>query len=136
MNKQIKIVFLLLVLTQALHSVEEWVGKLWEVLPPAQFISGLISKNLQTGFIIFNVGLFVFGVFCWRLLVVKNYSTTPVFIFFWIIIEIINGVGHPAWTLLTNSYEPGLYTAPLLLVLSVYLCFLILRFRKKSLKLT
>jgi hypothetical protein len=130
-NQKIKIVFLLLVLTQGVHSVEEYIGKLWEVLLPARIISGFFSKDLQTGFLIFNIILFVFGAFCWLVPVRKNYSSAPAFILFWIIIELINGIGHPLWSISVRAYRPGLFTAPLLLLLSSYLCVLILNFSRR-----
>jgi hypothetical protein len=39
-------VFGALVLAQAAHSTEESVGRLWESLPPARFISDLASDDL------------------------------------------------------------------------------------------
>lgn len=41
-------------MTQAAHSVEEYRGRLLEVFLPARFVSGLISRDLRQGFIIFN----------------------------------------------------------------------------------
>jgi len=61
MSNKIRIAFLLLVITQALHSVEEYFGRLWEVFPSARMLSGLVSDDLKTGFVIINAGLFVFG---------------------------------------------------------------------------
>jgi len=52
-------------LTQAAHSIEEYFGRLYEVFPPARFVSGLISQDLQLGFIFFNLALVAFGVWCW-----------------------------------------------------------------------
>ena len=74
MDKKIKITFLLLVLTQGLHSIEEYYGNLWEVFPPATLFCSLVSKNLETGFLIINIGLFVFCMLCWFFFVRNNYS--------------------------------------------------------------
>ena len=54
-----------LVLTQAAHSVEEYVGHLWESFPPARLVSAAISDNLETGFVIANIALVSFGLWCW-----------------------------------------------------------------------
>ena len=51
----------------------------------------------------------------------KDYALAPALIWFWIIIEIINGVGHPLWALYERSYVPGVATAPFLLILAIYL---------------
>jgi len=126
-NKKIQVSFLLLVLSQGLHSVEEYIGKLWEVFLPARIVSGLFSKDLRTGFLMFNTALFVFGILCWFLPVRKNYPSAPAFILFWIIIELVNGIGHPLWCISTGTYKPGLFSAILLLLMSLYLCSLLLR---------
>ena len=33
----------------------------------------------------------------------------------------LNGIGHLAWSLMVGDYTPGVATAPVLLVLAVYL---------------
>jgi hypothetical protein len=38
-----------------------------------------------------------------------------------VVIEFINGVGHPIWSLRQGGYTPGVATAPLLLVLALAL---------------
>jgi hypothetical protein len=39
----------------------------------------------------------------------------------WIVIEVINGIGHPLWTLRERGYTPGVATAPVLLALALSL---------------
>ena len=109
--------FILLVLAQGLHSVEEYLGRLWEVFLPAQFVSGLVSDNLEAGFLALNIGLFVFGLICW--LVFNRY--TSAFIWFWIVLETANGINHIFFALLRMAYFPGLITAPILLILAIKL---------------
>lgn len=121
MDKRITIAFFLLVLTQGVHSVEEYMGRLWQVFMPAKFLTGLVADNRETGFLVINTGLFVFGLWSWLFPVRRNYSYAPGIIWFWIVIETINGIGHPAWSLYEGAYTPGVATAPLLLVLAVYL---------------
>lgn len=121
MDNRIRITFLLLVLIQGLHSVEEYFGKLWEVFPPARFLSSLVSENHETGFLIINIGLFIFGLWCWLFPIRRNYLFAPGVIWFWIVIEMINGIGHPVWALYERAYVPGLATAPILLILAIYL---------------
>jgi len=121
MNKRIEITFLLLVLTQALHSTEEYFGRLWEVFLPAEFVSKAVSNNPEKGFIIINFGLVIFGLWCWLFPIRKNYSFASVFIWFWMIIEMVNGIVHPLVALYRRGYFPGVATAPVLFVLAVYL---------------
>jgi hypothetical protein len=61
---RLQLSFLALVATQAAHSVEEYVGRLYDVFPPAQFVSGLISQDRERGFVILNITLVTFGLWC------------------------------------------------------------------------
>lgn len=113
--------FLILVITQGLHSIEEYIGKLWENFPPATVLCGWVSDDLEKGFLTINIGLFIFGLFCWSFLIRRNLSIAPMTIGFWIIIELINGVTHPIWSLYQGKYTPGVITAPMLLILALKL---------------
>ena len=64
MTSRFKMTFGALVLAQSAHSVEEYVGHLWESFPPARFATSLISSDLERGFILINVFLVAFGL--WR----------------------------------------------------------------------
>ena len=121
MLSRIKISFLLLVLTQGLHSVEEYIGRLWVVYPPAKFLCRLVSKNLKTGFLIINIGFFIFGLLCWLFTIRRNQLYAQGLIWFWIVMEIINVIGHVSWAISERAYVPGVATAPVLLVVAVYL---------------
>ena len=110
-----------LILVQAAHSVEEYLGRLWESFPPARFVTGLISPDLESNFVILNVLLVAFGAWCFLWPVRRGWPSMIGFIWFWTAIELINGVGHPLWSVLQGGYTPGVATAPLLLVLAVYL---------------
>ena len=121
MGNKTKITFLILVLLQGLHSVEEYIGKLWDVFPPAKYLTNLFSENNEIGFLIANVGIFIIGILCWLLLYSKFESTISIIIWIFIVIEIINGIGHPVWSIYQKGYTPGVITAPLLLVTALYL---------------
>jgi hypothetical protein len=120
---KLSLTFITLVTVQAAHSVEEYVGRLYDVFPPAQFVSGLISTNLRRGFVIFNVALVLFGVWCYWWPIRRRRRSAAAFAWFWVTIELINGIGHPLWSLRERAYTPGLITAPLLLVLAVHLAW-------------
>ncbi len=113
--------FLALVGTQAAHSVEEYIGRLYDVFPPARFVSGLISENLVRGFVIINVAVVSFGVWCYLWPVRKHWPAAVPLAWLWVAIELVNGVGHPLWSLWQRRYTPGVATAPILLFLAVYL---------------
>ena len=121
MSKKIEWTFFALVMIQGLHSIEEFIGELWESFPPARALCSLVSDNLVTGFLVINIGLFIFGLWCWVFPIRKNYFYAQFLIWFWIAIELINGIGHPIWTFMQNAYTPGMLTSPLLLILAIYL---------------
>ena len=110
-----------LVLAQAAHSVEEYVGRLWESFRPARFLTGLISQDLERGFLIINVSLVAFGLWCFFWPVRRAWPSATPLAWTWVALQLINGIGHPVWTLRQGSYTPGVGTAPVLLVLAVYL---------------
>jgi hypothetical protein len=113
--------FGLLILAQAAHSIEEYAGRLWESFPPARFVSGLVSSDLRLGFLIANVALVTFGVWCYLWPVSRRWASARAFALGWALVELINGVGHPLWTVRQGAYTPGVATAPVLLVLAVTL---------------
>lgn len=100
-----------LVLAQAAHSLEEWAFRLWDSLPPARLISGLLSQDLERGFIIFNVSIFLFGLWCFLWPVRRRSASAPAFMWGWAIVEIANGFVHPGWSLIQGGYTPGTVTA-------------------------
>lgn len=113
--------FAALIFTQAVHSVEEYRGRLWESFPPAQFLTGLVSRDLREGFLVLNILLVGFGIWCFVWPVLREWKIAIGLAWFWIAIEVINGIGHPLWSLSQFEYTPGLMTAPVLLTLAVYL---------------
>jgi hypothetical protein len=131
---RVKIAFSALVLAQFAHSTEEYVGRLWESFLPARFLTGLISSDRELGFIVLNSALVTFGLWCLLFPVRKEWPSARGVIWFWIVLEIINGIGHPAWTLHQGGYTPGVLTAPILLGIALYLAFQLrnrnLRFRQ------
>jgi hypothetical protein len=109
------------VLAQAAHSVEEYIGRLWEAFPPARFLSGLISQDLERGFLVINVSLVALGLWCLLWPVRRGWPSATRLAWAWVVVEVINGIGHPLWTLRQGGYTPGVATAPVLLVLAVNL---------------
>jgi hypothetical protein len=110
-----------LILVQAAHSVEEYLGRLWDSFPPARFLTGLVSQDLERGFVVINVSLVAFGLWCLVWPVRRGWPSAIPLAWVWIALEVINGIGHSFWTLRQGCYTPGVATAPVLLVLAVYL---------------
>lgn len=112
-----------LILTQAAHSLEEYRGRLWESFPPARLVTGLIASDHELGFIIFNTVLVAFGMWCVLVPVRLKWPSASSWIWLWVVVEAINGVGHLAWSLRRGHYTPGVLTAPLLVGFAFYIAF-------------
>ena len=112
---------------QAAHSVEEYLGQLYLVFPPARLVSGLVSDDLERGFVIANVALVSAGLFCFLGPILRGWHTDRPIAAFWVVLEALNGMGHLGWSLLQLRYTPGVATAPLLLILALWLARRLLR---------
>ena len=110
-----------LVLAQAAHSTEEYVGRLWESFPPARWVTGLVSQDLERGFVAINVALVAFGIWCLVWPIRRLWPSARWLAWGWSIIEAINGIVHPLWSLRQGGYTPGVATAPFLLILALVL---------------
>jgi uncharacterized membrane protein HdeD (DUF308 family) len=103
-------------LAQAAHSVEEHVGQLWESFPPARFLTGLVAQDRERAFLVLNVLIVVFGVWCFLWPFRRQWPSAVTFGWGWVIVEVVNGIGHPLWSLREGRYSPGVATAPILLI--------------------
>ena len=112
--------FGLLILAQAAHSVEEYAGRLWQSFPPARLLTGLFSENRERAFIALNVALVAFGLWCFIWPVRREWPSAALFAWIWVVVELINGIVHPLWALRVGGYAPGVATAPVLLILAIW----------------
>jgi Protein of unknown function with HXXEE motif len=110
-----------LVAAQAAHSTEEYVQRLWETFPPARFVASLISLDLERNFLVINICLVAFGVWCLCWPLRRDWPSARPLAWGWAIIESGNGTIHLLWTLAQGHYTPGVATAPLLLLLALNL---------------
>ena len=123
---RIQTTFAVLILAQAAHSAEEFVGRLWESFPPARFFTSLVSDEPAVGFVIINVSLIAFGIWCLLWPIRREWPSATSWAWVWVGLELVNGVGHPVWTLSQGAYTPGVITAVLLLVLALSLALQLL----------
>lgn len=118
MPRRLSHLFLTLILAQAAHSVEEYVFRLYDVLAPARYVSGLFGVDREIGFIVVNSALVLFGLWCWHR---SRLPGRVALAWFWALLEIANGLAHIGLALAAGGYFPGLVTAPLLLGLGGWL---------------
>jgi hypothetical protein len=110
-----------LIVAQTAHSLEEYLGRLWNTFPPARFLAGLVSSDHERGFILLNMALIGFGIWCFFWPVRRHWTLAIVIAWAWTAIELMNGIGHSLWSIREGGYTPGVATAPLLLVLALNL---------------
>ena len=123
MDRRARLAFLLLVLAQACHSVEEYAFRLWERLPPARFVSELVALDPAIGFAIVNSALVGFGLWCRAVPVGRNWPSARAFAWGWAAVEAANGCTHIGLAAAAGGYFPGLATAPLLIAASAFLAW-------------
>ena len=116
MDRRTANLFLLLILAQAAHSVEEFAFRLYDRLAPARFVAETISADRQLGFAIGNIVIVLAGLLCWWAWVRPGRRGARGIAWFWALVEISNGVGHVLFAITAGGYFP-VATAPLLLVL-------------------
>lgn len=121
MDTRSRALYLALVLTQAAHSVEEYVYRLYDVFAPARLISGLVSDDLRTGFVVVNVSLVLLGLWCYAARVRSGRRSATAWAWLWVLLETGNGIGHTLLAVSAGGYYPGAATALPLLVLAILL---------------
>jgi hypothetical protein len=124
--------FLALIGAQAAHSVEEYYFALYDVLPPARWVSGFFSDEPRVGFAIANVLLVLFGVWTYAARVRPAAPGARGWAWFWTILEGLNGSGHLLFALTAGGYFPGAATAPILIALALGLATALNRTRAEN----
>ncbi len=113
--------FLALIIVQALHSIEEYVFQLWVTFPPARFLTGLVAADLEAGFIAINASVVALGFCCYWWPVRRHWGSAAPIAWLWVAMELVNGIGHPVWSVMQRGYTPGLITSLMLLPLALLL---------------
>ncbi len=121
MNARSRLAFLLLIVSQAAHSVEEYVFQLYQVFEPTRVVIHLVSDDLPTGFALVNTAIVLFGLWCYVARIRPGKPSARVWAWAWIVLEMGNALGHGGVALARGGYFPGVVTAPLLLIVSTYL---------------
>jgi hypothetical protein len=123
MNRPSRNAFLALVLAQAGHSFEEYFGRLYDVLAPVRFVSGLLWEDRRIGFAVANVSLVAFGLWCYFGPVRQDRPSAAALAWFWVVLELLNATVHVIWAISAGAYRPGLVTAPALAAAALVLAW-------------
>jgi len=132
LSRRCRVALLVVVIFQALHSLEEYATRLYEVFGPARFVSSLFSGYPARGFIIVNLTIVAAGFASWLATRRMNAAAATALAWFWAILELLNGLGHMGLAVSAGGYFPGLATAPLLAVGSAVLTVLLLKEPNRS----
>lgn len=131
-DSRTRLAFLVLVLAQTAHSIEEYVFELYDVFAPARFVSSLVSYNLPLGFAVVNTGIVALGAWCYLARVRPAHASARQWVWGWVIVEGANGIAHSVIALARGGYFPGVLTAPLLFATSLYLAVRLTQLRRTS----
>src|SRR2546423_5244032 len=103
MNRKIQSAFLLLVIVQAIHSVEEFIFRFYERFPPMTFIYQNAPQLARPAFAISNALLFLIGLICFYYWVQPARKAANLVVWIWIILESSNVVAHIVWAVLIGG---------------------------------
>lgn len=121
MDTQSRNIFALLIVAQTIHSIEEYLYGFADVFEPVQILSELIGISPEAFFVFFNIPFVMFGCWCYIARVRPAHPSALGFTWFWIALELANGIGHISISVYQRIYFPGLATAILLFGLALYL---------------
>jgi hypothetical protein len=106
---------LAMIVVQLVHAVEEFVFEFWNDFPPMRAVYGDVP-GLATGvFVSFHALLLGFGVWC-VVQVRRGRLKARDAVVAWIVIQGTTLAVHVAWLVVDPRYQPGLATAPLMLL--------------------
>ncbi|MGE3274244.1 MAG: HXXEE domain-containing protein [Vicinamibacterales bacterium] len=123
MPRRVRSAFAALVAAQAAHSLEEYVGRLFDVFAPAHAVSTLIVSDPRAGFVLVNAVLVAFGVWCLLVPLRAGWAMAEPLAWCWTGVEILNGFGHLFIASVRHRYFPGAFTAPLLIIIGFCLAW-------------
>jgi hypothetical protein len=127
MNRRISLAFLLLIIQQAIHSVEEFIFRFYERFPPMKIIYQDAPHLAKPAFLISNALLFLAGLFCFFYWVRPVKERARIVVWVWIALETVNVIAHFIWAILIRGYNPGLVTVILFVPVLIYLNYLMRR---------
>src|SRR5215216_6043739 len=110
MNHRIRVAFLLLIVLQTLHSIEEFTLKFYEVFPPMVSIYRLAPHLARPAFLLANSILILVGFVCLVRWAWPGRRGAKTVVWVWTGVEAFNVTAHCVWAILIRGYNPGLVT--------------------------
>ena len=125
MNDKIRAAFLVLIVVQVLHSIEEVIFEFYEVFPPMRLVYRDAPHLARPAFIISNVVLAMAGLICLTRWVWPARRGSRTVVWAWVGGEAFNVIAHCVWAALVREYNPGLVTVFGFVPVVVYLSYLL-----------
>jgi hypothetical protein len=127
MNNKIRAAFLVLIVLQALHSVEEFIFKFYEVFPPMVSVYRDAPAMARPAFTLANSILVAVGFVCLFRWVWPARPGARAVAWVWAGAEAFNVIAHCVWAILIRGYNPGLVTGLGFVPVVAYLIYLLRR---------
>ena len=127
MNNRIQVSFLLLIVLQTLHSIEEFIFRFYDVFPPMVSVYRNAPHLARPAFILANSILVLVGFVCLFRWVWPAKRGAKRVVWVWIGVESFNLIAHCVWAVLIRGYNPGLVTGLGFVPVVVYLIYLLWR---------
>ena len=116
---RLKLAVFLLVLIQALHSIEEHIFRFYDQFPIFSFYDKTYASIPQAVFVTFNVAFVLLLLLGFLLTFFKR--ARRVFPLAFAVLEFVNGLYHVFWSLIAWRYFPGTVTGLLFLPVAFYI---------------
>ncbi len=97
---------------------------------PAKLLTDAIGGDPRTTFAAVNAALVLVMLVCAVVFLSKQKFIASV-AWFWVALELVNGVVHIVNAVVRDGYFPGLYTAPALIVFALATALYLVRTRRK-----
>lgn len=105
--------FLIMIVVQAVHAIEEFLFHFWDVFPPMRAVYGGTPGPGERVFIAFHALLIGIGLWSYRRWVRAGGASARTVVRWGIIVQSFTVLLHAAWFLTELRYQPGLATTPL-----------------------
>ncbi len=105
--------FLVMIVVQAVHAIEEFLFDFWNVFPPMRAVYGGVPRLGERVFIAFHALLIGIGLWSYRRWVRGGGASARTVMRWGILVQSFTVLLHAAWFLAGLRYQPGLATTPL-----------------------
>jgi len=115
MKNRVEAALVAMIVVQLVHAVEEFVFEFWNAFPPMRAVYGDVPGLATAVFVSFHALLLGFGIWCVAQVRRGGLKARDAVVA-WIVIQGTTLAVHVLWFIVDPRYQPGLATAPLMLL--------------------